>query len=234
MSEESNIKNAVTQSGFAKLCGVSPEAVRKAIVAGKIDADGEGRKKRILLASVNTISYLNDRNSQRKNSVKLHSNTVLDPISIPDKHPQLQNSPTDTSKASSESNTLKMIDLDDEDIDISSFSQNDIKKVKDLETARKNAQDRKKSRGDLIDRKLVTTILGKIYTIEVNQIKPIADKSPSRIAAIFEDEDPEKILKVSQILSSDISDALNHIKHNVERFLNQINKNSKEKGNVLI
>ena len=234
MSEEIKTKDVITQSGFAKLCGVSPEAVRKAIVAGKIGAIGEGRKKRILLADLNTVAYLNDRNSQRKKSVKPQSDNVSAPISIPDKHPQVQPSPTDTPKASSPSNTLKMIDLDDEDIDISSFSQNDIKKVKDLETARKNAQDRKKSRGDLIDRKLVTTILGKIYTIEVNQIKPIADKSPSRIAAIFEDEDPEKILKVSQILSSDISDALNHIKHNVERFLNQINKNSKEKRNVLI
>jgi len=234
MSEETKTENLTSQSKFAKLCGVSPEAVRKAIVAGKIDAIGEGRKKRILLAGLNTIAYLNDRNSQRKKSVKLQLDTVSDPISIPDKHPQLQASPPNNHKESPPTNTRKKIDLDDEDIDISSFNQNDIKKLKDLETARKHAQDRKKSRGDLIDRKLVTTILGKIYTIEVNQIKPIADKSPSRIAAIFEDEDPEKILKVSQILSSDISDALNHIKHSVERFLNQINKNSKEKGNALI
>ena len=88
MSEESNIKNAVTQSGFAKLCGVSPEAVRKAIVAGKIDAVGEGRQKRILLAGVNTIGYLNDRNSQRKNSAQSQPAAAPAAVSIPEKNHQ--------------------------------------------------------------------------------------------------------------------------------------------------
>lgn len=234
MLEETKTENVVTQSGFAKLCGVSPEAVRKAILAGKIDAEGEGRKKRILLAGVNTIDYLNDRNSQRKKSVKAQPIAVLPQSQMPEEQLQASIPQPKNQKTSSINKVKNILDFDDENINLADFSQTDIKKLKDLETARKAAQERKKSRGDLIDRKLVTTILGKIYTIEVNQIKPIADKSSSKIAAIFKDEDPEKILKVSQVLSSDISQALNHIKHSVERFLNHINKHSGEKDNAIV
>ena len=234
MSEVIKAENVITQAGFAKLCCVSAEAIRRAILADKIDATGKGRDKRILLAGINTIGYLNDRNSQRKNAVK--SQPLATPAHILKTEEQIPTSAghSQKEKPSTEINIKNIIDLDDEEIDISQYSQSDIKKLKDLEAAKKSAQERKKNRGDLIDRKLVTTILGKIYTIEVNQIKPIADKSPSKIAAIFEDEDPDKILKVSQILSSDIAQALNHIKHSVERFLNEINKNSKEQKNAII
>ena len=232
MSEESKIKNAVTQSGFAKLCGVSPEAVRKAIVAGKIDAVGEGRQKRILLAGVNTIGYLNDRNSQRKNPAQSQPAAVPAAVSIPEKKSLEPAAQPLESSPPSEININNLLDFENEDIDLSKFTQTDLKKIQVLESAKKNALERKMKRGDLVDRKLLSVFLGKIYTIEVNQLKPIADKSPSKIAAIFENEDAEKMLKVSQILAEDIAQALNHIQHTTDRFLDSINKNFVGKENV--
>ena len=232
MSEETTTENIVTQSAFAKLCGVSPEAVRKAILAGKINAAGEGRKKRILLAGINTIGYLNDRNSQRKNSVK--SQPVAAPATVSKPEEQIP----ETAPPSQKDNSLpavninNILDFENEDIDLTLFNQTDLKKLQILEVTKKNALDRKTKRGDLIERKLLSAFLGKIYTIEVNQLKPIADKSPSKIAAIFENEDAEKMLKVSQILADDIAQALNHIQHTTDRFLDSINKNFKEKENV--
>ena len=103
-----------------------------------------------------------------------------------------------------------------------------------LEGAKGKALDRKTKRGDLIERKLLSAFLGKIYTIEVNQLKPIADKSPSKIAAIFENEDAEKMLKVSQILAEEIAQALNHIQHTTDRFLDSINKNFGDRENAIV
>ena len=234
MSEESKTKDVITQSGFAKLCGVSSEAVRKAIVAGKIDAIGEGRKKRILLAGVNTIGYLNDRNSQRKKSVKSQPIAAPAAVSISEEKSSEPAAQPPESKSPFAVNINNILDFENEDIDLSQISQNDLKKLQVLESAKKNALERKMKRGDLVDRKLLSAFLGKIYTIEVNQLKPIADKSPSKIAAIFENEDAEKMLKVSQILAEDIADALNHIQHTTDRFLDSINKNFTDKENVLV
>jgi hypothetical protein len=232
MSEETKTENLTSQSKFAKLCGVSPEAVRKAIVAGKIDAIGEGRKKRILLAGVNTIGYLNDKNSQRKNSVKSQPAAAPASVSISEEKSSQPAAQPPESKPPFAVNINNILDFENEDIDLSQISQNDLKKLQVLESTKKNAQERKTKRGDLIERKLLSAFLGKIYTIEVNQLKPIADKSPSKIAAIFENEDAEKMLKVSQILADDIAQALNHIQHTTDRFLDSINKNFTDKENV--
>ena len=233
MSEENKTKDVITQSGFAKLCGVSPEAVRKAIVAGKIDATGEGRKKRILLAGINTIGYLNDRNSQRKNSVKSQS-AAPPPVLQSEEQAPAPAAPSQKENSLPAVNINNILDFENEDIDLSKFTQTDLKKIQVLESAKKNAFERKMKRGDFVDRKLLSVFLGKIYTIEVNQLKPIADKSPSKIAAIFENEDAEKMLKVSQILTDDIAQALNHIQHTTDRFLDSINKNFVDKENVSV
>ena len=233
MSEAINIENRISQSKFAKLCCVSAEAVRKAILAGKIDAVGEGRKKRILLAGINTIGYLNDRNSQRKNSVKSQP-AAPPPVLQPEEQAPAPAAQSQNTHPIPAVNINNILDFENEDIDLSQFSQTDLKKLQVLESAKKSALDRKTKRGDLIDRKLVTTVLGKIYTIEVNQLKPISDKSPSKIAAIFEDEDAEKILKVSQLLTADIAQALNHIQHSTNRFLDSINRNFKEQQDAAV
>lgn len=234
MSEGSKTKDVATQSGFAKLCGVSPEAVRKAIVAGKIDAEGEGRKKRILLAGVNTIGYLNDRNSQRKNSVTSQPAAAPATVSIPEEKTSEQSPPQSEASPPSEVNINNILDFENEDINLSKFNQADLKKLQMIEGVKGKALDWKTKRGELIERKLLSAFLGKIYTIEVNQLKPIADKSPSKIAAIFEDEDAEKILKVSQILADDIAQALNHIQHTTNRFLDSINKSFGDQENVSV
>ena len=234
MSKGTNTENVITQSKFAKLCCVSPEAVRKAIIAGKIDAVGEGRKKRILLDGVNTIGYLNDRNSQRKSSVKSQPAAPPPSVSEPEEQAPAPAAQSQNTHPSPAVNINNILDFENEDIDLSQFNQTDLKKLQILEGAKGKALDRKTKRGDLIERKLLSAFLGKIYTIEVNQLKPIADKSPSKIAAIFEDEDAEKILKVSQILASDIAQALNHIQHTTNRFLDSINKNFGDQENVSV
>lgn len=224
MSDEKQKKELISQSNFAKLCGVSSEAVRKAIIAGKVDVYGEGRSKKIIVSGENSIAYLHDKNSQRKKHIP---STSVNPSEIKKAqsksiHPDLSNKDLPVPSSSFKN----LIELEDERFDINDISLTAINKMKGLEAARKSAQDRKIARGDLIDRHLVTTVMGKFYTIEVNELKPIADKTPSKIAAIFGDEDSEKILKINKLLSSEITKVLKHMNYEMKRFLNGINKNS--------
>ena len=224
MNKQKNKDEEMSQAGFARLCGVSSEAVRKAIVAGKVDARSEGRSKIILLSGQNSVAYLHDKNAQRKKTITSKPSD----LSEINKY-QKKSIPPVSSKENQNghSSTFKnIIDLTAENIDINSISLADVNKIKGIESARKSAQDRNIARGDLIDRKIVTTVFGKIYTIEVNELKPIADKTPSKIAAIFGDEDSKKILKVNQLLSSEITKVLKHINYEVDRFLKDINKTS--------
>jgi len=210
----------VTQTAFAKLCQVSAEAIRKACESGKIDIQGKGRKKKINLSGANTIAYLHDKNSQR---VKPKISKSEQPIQ------EIESNQSPPPPNQQKSNIINLLDLG-EDINIETVSAQDIKKLKDLESARKSAEDRRKSRGELIERSLVKFVLGKIFTIEVNQIKPIADKAPSKIAAIFESDDSEKILAVSKLLSEEHTKALKHIKHITDKFLSGL-ENSNNIGN---
>jgi len=205
--------NLLSQSAFAKLCKVSAEAIRKACAAGKINIVGEGRNKKIDLDGLNTISYLHDKNSQR-NKPKIKE-TVVSPHNVENSARKID----DDSRSGSVGNVVNLID---DDTDYRDISASDIKKLKDLESAKRSAQERMKIRGELIDRKLVRIVLGRIYTIEVNEIKVIADKAPPKIAALFEDESPEKILAVSQLLSSDFAKCFEHIKHVVDKFITDI------------
>ena len=221
MGTETSRDDTTSQTNFAALCGVSAEAVRKACIAGKIDIVGEGRSKKILLSGKNSISYLHDKNSQRIKNTVPKLNDEAENRSVIHPSNSVENTEPSTKKPSS--NIQSLIDFESEDIEFGDITLNDINKFKSLEAAKKSAQSRKIERGKLIDRQLVTTVFGKIYTIEVNELKPISDKTPSKIAAIFEDEDSEKILKVSQLLSSEITKVLKHINYEVDRFLKDIN-----------
>lgn len=223
MSNKSTEVNEMTQSKFAKLVGVSPEAVRKAIILGKIDCRGEGRKKRIILSGVNTKAYLHDSNSQRKPSA----------MADEEKNGQSRGAKKITSKPATDSGSnskpssiFNLSEFEDGNIDLSLYSKHDLDKIKVIVHNMKSALDLKHTRGGLIDRKLVAIYLGKLYTIEHNELKPMSDKLSSKIAAIFENEDSAKTLKVSQVIASDITKVLKHISYITDKFLDEINVQS--------
>lgn len=240
MANEYQQKELTTQANFAKLCGVSPEAIRKAGEVGKITITGTGRAKRIVITAQNTIDYLNDRNSQRK-PVKNANVAPLQPEN-PIKTRKTEEGGVTSNKSNKKSyktdkspliiDLNNIFDNENSKIDLNLLTPFDVKKIKDLQTGKRAAIEYQKARNELIDRKLVTTVLGKIYTVEVNQIKTIADKTPSKIAAIFENNDDEKMLKVSALLSDEIAKALRHIQTISEKFLLEINNGNHEGLNV--
>lgn len=221
MEKKKTTDQLLSQSEFAKLCRVSAEAIRKACVAGKIDIVGEGRKKKIVINGPNTVDYLHDKNSQR---LKTKSSEALPAAAEKIESAALPGNQLETHEKSEVRPPAPRnnFSLSDENLNLNDLSATDIKKMKDLEAAKKSLQERMKSRGELIDRELVKIVLGRVYTVEVNQIKPVADKTPAKIAAIFENEDSKKIIAVSQLLSKELGDALKHVKHILDKFLSDI------------
>lgn len=218
MEKEQKTGQMLSQAEFARLCRVSAEAIRKACTAGKIDIVGEGRKKKIVIDGVNTIAYIHDRNSQRVKSKlpeeALPPAEIKEPLNLNSELEQQEKPPLPGIKS-----VRNNFSLSDENLNLNELTATDIKKMKDLESAKKSLQDRMKSRGELIDRNLVKAVMGRVYTVEVNQIKPVADKAPPKIAAIFKNDDPEKILAVSQLLSKELGKALEHIQVILDKFL---------------
>lgn len=221
MEKNKTTGQLLSQSKFAKLCRVSAEAIRKACIAGKIDIEGEGRKKKIIIDGPNTVDYLHDKNSQRvkPKSSELPAAAIVKTESAALPGDQLKNHTKIETRPQAPRNNFS---LSDENLNLNDLSATDIKKMKDLEAAKKSMQERMKSRGELIERNLVKAVLGRVYTVEVNQIKPVADKAPAKIAAIFENDDSEKILAVSQLLSKELGKALEHIQHVLDKFLSDI------------
>lgn len=237
--KKDNSQKLVSQAQFAKLCKVSAEAIRKACIAGKIDIEGEGRKKKIDLNGSGTIEYLHDKNSQRtkspQNTLEIQQTeqsgtdtaaTGQGESNIPENPAGQSSKPISDSKSSCD---LIEIDLDNStDAEIlNSLTVGKIKILKELESMRLARQLRLKNRGDLIDRKLVTIFLGKLFTIERNEIIPIADKSPAQIAAIFGIEDNEKTLKVGKLLKDEIAKAFKHIEVRTHDFMEQMGSDVK-------
>jgi hypothetical protein len=230
--KKGNSQNLVSQAQFAKLCKVSAEAIRKACIAGKIDIEGEGRKKKIDLNGSSTIEYLHDKNSQRnkaaENSPKMEKSSIAVPdvASGQEKNNIAKNLPDQSLSSGSDSKSGGDFEIDLENSTDAEILKNltvgKVKMLKEIEAMRLARQLRLKNRGALIERKLVTIFLGKIFTIEQNEIIPIADKSPAKIAAIFGVEDNEKILKVGKLLKNEIAKAFKHIEIRTEDFMEHI------------
>lgn len=103
--------------------------------------------------------------------------------------------------------------------DIRKLSSGDVAKVARLESALKTRVEREVKRKELIDRDIVRTVFGKIYTIETNELKTIGTKLAAELAGMFETEDPKKMLAVEKKIDNEIAKSLAHIKRVINDFL---------------
>lgn len=94
-----------------------------------------------------------------------------------------------------------------------------IKKVKELEVAKKAKQDREVKRGELIKRELVKKIFAQIHTVDTNQWKTLEDKIMPELCGMFEVQDgsPEAI-KARKLISEEVSKILRFVKRQIDEF----------------
>ena len=88
----------------------------------------------------------------------------------------------------------------------------ELDKMHKLETLLKVRVEREAKRGELIDRSLVSSVFGKLYTVDSNELKTLGIKLSPDLSAIFEADDPEKILAAEKRIDDEIMKVLSHIK----------------------
>jgi len=103
---------------------------------------------------------------------------------------------------------------------IQSMSYADVQKVQKIESALKTRVERQQKRGELIERTIVKTLFGKIYQVDVQELRTLGSKIAPEVAGLMGIDDPSMILMVEQRIDGEILKSLAHIKHIIDEFLN--------------
>ncbi len=105
------------------------------------------------------------------------------------------------------------------------FDVDKLKVIEAIDSARlKNDQLRK----TLIDRKLVSVVLGRIHTVDVQEFLAIPIRFAPVAAGLCGKSDEETIHALEKRLSSELYKCLNHVQRIIENFLDELEEDSNE------
>jgi hypothetical protein len=76
----------------------------------------------------------------------------------------------------------------------------------------------KKALDELINRKAVTLMMGRVYSVHTSVLTPLSSKIMGLVAAEAKIKDPKIILKMAEIMDDEIYDALSAIKRHLLDF----------------
>jgi hypothetical protein len=92
----------------------------------------------------------------------------------------------------------------------------------------------KKALDELINRKAVTLMMGRVYSVHTSVLTPLSSKIMGLVAAEAKIKDPKIILKMSEIMDDEIYDALSAIKRHLIDFNESLKKGEIEEAEELI
>ena len=115
-------------------------------------------------------------------------------------------------------------------LDIRRLTNADVQKVQRLEGALKTRVEREHKRGLLIERALVQTVFGRLYTIDTNELRTLGAKLAPDICGTLGVEDPEKVLQIEQRIENEVLKTLAHIKRIINKFLLDTGGDAMEEG----
>ena len=208
-------ENIVNKKVFSEIVGVSRPAITKACKANRLGMVG----KKINLEHRRTKEYIRSHleKSAAKKIIPKKKTAPPKPITAP-----VDDSPPDDPDQPDDGYSLPPGIKCFEDITIHNIHripQDLIKKVKELEVAKKAKQDREVKRGELIKRELVKSIFAQIHTVDTNQWKTLEDKIMPELCGMFEVQDgsPEAI-KARKMISGEVSKILRFVKRQIDEF----------------
>lgn len=104
-------------------------------------------------------------------------------------------------------------------MDLSQLSNAAVQKIQRIEAAYKTRVEHQTKRGKLIDRTLVATVLGRLYQIDSDQIKPLGAKVAPMVGGLCGVEDVATLLKIEQLVDEETHRILQHVKRLMDDFL---------------
>lgn len=206
-----------TKAAFSRLCGVSKQAIDKAVNAGSVILSG----KKVDLTHRITVEYLSNKNPEYKNH--LAENTIPPPKKPPVKKTAEPTPPIITAPKVSADAEPFMLTSDITKIDTKDlihYEKKDLEKLKIYEQTRKENLVVREKEGELVKRGLVKRVYAQQYSVLKEQLGTLEDKVTKPICALFgETEDSEQSIKVRELINKETGKALNHFKRVMNDYL---------------
>jgi transcriptional regulator with XRE-family HTH domain len=229
----------VTQSEFARMVGVSPQAISKAIkktgrlrlVEGKIDMHSKLAKEYL------NAEFKERGDSQRKKKKREEKERDIDDLSkilFPDDlgDPVIDEEVISLPNAKRLKNGLPIggkVTIGDlfafmnESPDKLKFlDKSDLEKLKIMQQTISTYQRNQRERDEFIERKLIQVVFNRLYAIDVNQIRQLSKTLSPSICGRLGIKDPEKIVLVQEITENETFGILKEIQREINDFLTSI------------
>lgn len=209
----------ITQSELSRIAGITRQAINKAIEKELLKIAPKSRGK-INLHSKLTVEYLKKNSRQRRNGIRKKS----DGKSSSKKKPS--NSVTREQKAQYEQDEIRklkgFLSQESLQVNLSAISRTAGEKLLILEKVKSLQIKTERERGDLVSKILITQFIGKLYTIDTNELQILGNKIAPEIAAICGVDNNRIITKVAEKLDKEIFKCLQHIKRLMNDYLTKI------------
>ena len=105
--------------------------------------------------------------------------------------------------------------------ELTSLSKTEVDKIKSYEQIKQIRTKTQRERKELIERKLIRVVFGKLYEIHQNEFLTVKSKVIPDLAGIFGNTNSEKMIEAEKRLDSELWDVLKHVKYNLDKFLIQ-------------
>lgn len=121
------------------------------------------------------------------------------------------------------------VNINEPQTNASDIDRAEAERQKTLQYVEKLRIENQKNRNKLVDKRLVSNVFDKLYSIDVNGFRTLAPRVASKIAAIAGLEDAAKILSVEETINSEVFQILKHVKLTINNFLVEIKDNFDQK-----
>jgi hypothetical protein len=199
-------ENLVSQSVFARMCGIKRQSVSAAV--RKLTLFTSGKSKKIDLDNPTNGAYL--KKCQYRNRVRAADDEKIEACEAEG----IKTNPLPTPVHKGRQKEASP-----------SFDPVGQAHVEDMATRKIRAGVEQaelklaEARGKLVSRKDVELVFGQIHSVDVQEFHTLAQRVGPLIAAACGIEDPEKLIKINTILEAEIFKSLEHIKSHIDKFL---------------
>lgn len=211
----------LTPNKFSKLIGRSRQAISQAIKTGLLPVIIEGGKKKINPVDPIVQEYAKKAKEGKQSGQNLAKNKKK----VAEKGKKKSKKTTSVEDVETSLPEYLRKISDSEDISFEQFTaltKTEADKIKIYEQLKQIRIKTKKDKQELISRKLIKVLFGKLHEIDENEFKQLKSKIIPDISSIMGCVDPEKMIEAEKRVDEEIYKILKHVKHEIDRFIKKL------------
>ena len=211
----------LSPAAFARQIGLTRQAVSKAIQTGVIPTITVNGKPMINPGNPAVIEYA--RNALYSRSSGAKSAKISEAVADRKKKNAETLNPVIVTEKDIPAYLKKMADSGNLSFEqFLGLSKSEADKIKIYEQLKQIRVHTDRDRKELISRKLVRVVMGKLHEIDVNEFLQLKTKIVPDIAGIMGCTDAAKMLECEKKIDEEMYKILRHVKHEIDKFLKNI------------